>query len=589
MSSVSSTPDGGYSYYAKALNDLESDSRDETRRAQERYEERAKSLEKNYEKAAVRKDQETEETLQRYRNEASTENARVRDHARDEVERAKAQTYDKFGRSQSEIDFHKKRADEAIRQSQEELVHTRNAVQNAAERGDKKRALASEDLLKKNAEMSRSSREREAGQLRHTISDLVDNEGRYAKEKGQGMADGRREVEDEYRTREAVISHQFEQDFAGMKRKSAESDRYFADLSDRERKDREMAFAGTLQKLNQRHHDDVKILQANNQQALDQAHELIQKTNQQSENSLERQSQKMNDDRAEAMKKQAQTFTQEKLRLKAEDGQKIQRLEDHINRQMSSADPTYVSPAAEAALRQSFTDEYEKKHRAEVQRHTDKSDQLKNNFQTKLTKTTQDAEGRITRTELQKSADAHIQRQTFLSHIDEIEHSKELAIKNKDYQASRHEEAMNRNFGTTLDRQKRDYESLLDQMRTDFGVKIAQTRQQAEIDSKMAQRKFNAQQSDLIRSHERKMDEQKNNYEDAISNLKEQLAHVTQDADRRTKQLLDDQQKGYEQKIAQLEYQSKERERTISDNYQDQMEKIKRSNALLIQRKSEKS
>lgn len=71
--------------------------------------------------------------------------------------------------------------------------------------------------------------------------------------------------------------------------------------------------------------------------------------------------------------------------------------------------------------------------------------------------------------------------------------------------------------------------------------------------------------------------------------MKEELARNHSESERRNKQMLEEQSKGYEQKISQLEYQSKERERTISENYQDQIDKLKRSNALIIQRRSEKS
>ena len=50
--------------------------------------------------------------------------------------------------------------------------------------------------------------------------------------------------------------------------------------------------------------------------------------------------------------------------------------------------------------------------------------------------------------------------------------------------------------------------------------------------------------------------------------------------------MLDEQARSYEQRIAQLEFQHKERERYISQNYQDEMEKLKRSNAILVQKKS---
>jgi len=180
----------------------------------------------------------------------------------------------------------------------------------------------------------------------------------------------------------------------------------------------------------------------------------------------------------------------------------------------------------------------------------------------------------------------HQQRQTLMNHIDDVQQTQERLLRDKDYQATRQTDALNHNYSNSLERQRREYEQVINQLKSDDSEKINQVRQQADFDAKMAQRNLATKQYEMAKSYERKLEEQKTQYEDVVANLKEQLATHHQEAERRTRQLLDEQGKGYEQKIAQMEYQTKERERTISDNYQDQIEKLKRSNALLIQRKS---
>jgi hypothetical protein len=67
--------------------------------------------------------------------------------------------------------------------------------------------------------------------------------------------------------------------------------------------------------------------------------------------------------------------------------------------------------------------------------------------------------------------------------------------------------------------------------------------------------------------------------------VKTEAQHRLRDTERREKQNYDDLARNYEQRIAQMEEQQKERERIITQNFEDQLDKVKRSNALLQQKK----
>jgi hypothetical protein len=324
----------------------------------------------------------------------------------------------------------------------------------------------------------------------------------------------------------------------------------------------------------------------NNDRALNQTRELARLQVEGTERAMERQAENMSHAQEEALSHQAETFRNEQQSQNESNQSTIHRLENEIKEHTTSGDLTWVSPVAEARMRDGFIKEYGKKHDAEVQRHKDKTDSLQKEYTQRMASTIEAADARVTQTELQRRADEHLQRQTLMNHIDEVQQSKEQMLRDKDYQATRQSEALNHTYGSSLDRQRREYEAMINQIKIDSNEKITSVRQQADFDAKTAQRNFATQQYELTKGFERKMEEQKNAYEDTINTLKEQLGAQSHEAERRTRQLLDEQAKGYEQKIAQIEYQTKERERSISDNYQDQIEKLKRSNALLIQRKS---
>lgn len=585
MSSISNT-DGGYQYYQRKLSDLESDMRDETRRARERYDERADALEKDTAANQRKLEKKTESAVNDIRDHSAEQIEKERKSAREDVDRAKASAYDKYGRSQSEIAYHKKRADEAIQQAQQDIENQKAKSDRAAESSTDKLTRGAAERLTKNAQEDHDSRTRETTDLRQSIDSLLENERVYAKEKGQGSADARREIENEARTREYVIKNQYENQIQQMQRKGDQMEHDLLQSNQRNIHDRDVQFSNDVRRMTQQHQDDQRILTDSTNRMVNQVRDMANQQAQHSQEAMDRQATGMARDNQENLTHQAETFRHEQQLQREQDVSDIHHLESEIKGHITSGDQSWVSPAAEARMRANFMQEFDKKHQAEVTRHKQKTDSMQNEYTHRLASVLEEADTRALVSESQHREESHLQQQTLENHIDEMQKTHERILRDKDYQATRQSDALNHNYSNSLERQRREYEGVINQMKTDHSEKMSQLRQQSDFESKMAQRDFKAQQYEISKSYERKLEEQKTGYEDALSNLKEQLATHQHEAERRTRQLLDEQAKGYEQKIAQMEYQTKERERTISDNYQDQIEKLKRSNALLIQRKS---
>jgi DNA-binding ferritin-like protein len=135
-----------------------------------------------------------------------------------------------------------------------------------------------------------------------------------------------------------------------------------------------------------------------------------------------------------------------------------------------------------------------------------------------------------------------------------------------------------------LERQRRQYEEILQTMKNDATTKQQALRQDLEFASKMQQREFATNQNQLIRDYEKRIGEQKTEYDQIISDLKNQTEQLTRENDKKNRQLLEEQARGYEQRLSQLEFQHKERERYVSQGFEDQMDKLKATNALLQKR-----
>jgi hypothetical protein len=145
---------------------------------------------------------------------------------------------------------------------------------------------------------------------------------------------------------------------------------------------------------------------------------------------------------------------------------------------------------------------------------------------------------------------------------------------------------MNRNYSRLLARKSQEHEDALSVTRDDAANRIAEIRQEADFNAKMAQRSFSLRQNELIREYEKKLADQKTDYESRLDDLKSQSQANTRDVERKLKNELEAQTRASDQRLAQVEATNKERERYLTQNFQDEIEKVKRSNALLIQKKS---
>ena len=137
-----------------------------------------------------------------------------------------------------------------------------------------------------------------------------------------------------------------------------------------------------------------------------------------------------------------------------------------------------------------------------------------------------------------------------------------------------------------LEHQRRQYDEIMTTSKNDASAKMQALRQEGDFNMKMAQRSFNAQQNELIREYEKKLADQKVEHDKTLDEIKSSAERTVREAGRQARVDSEAQARANEQKLAQIEMQHKERERYVTQNYQDDLEKMKRSNALLIQKKS---
>jgi hypothetical protein len=163
---------------------------------------------------------------------------------------------------------------------------------------------------------------------------------------------------------------------------------------------------------------------------------------------------------------------------------------------------------------------------------------------------------------------------------------REQLVRTKDNQLENSMQKVHKGYASQLEDQRRQYEDILDAFKNDAAAKATAIRQDAEFNLRMERRTSAARQNELIREYEKRLSDQKNEFVEELKSQKLASEKALMELDRKAHQEQEEQARLGNQQIAQLEQQYQERERVSARNYQDQIEKLKRSNALLQSKKS---
>ncbi len=116
--------------------------------------------------------------------------------------------------------------------------------------------------------------------------------------------------------------------------------------------------------------------------------------------------------------------------------------------------------------------------------------------------------------------------------------------------------------------------------------KNKQTLQESILRERTMSREFNNSLNAARREHENKMSEMIEDYEGRLKAAKLERDSAVRENDRKNRSLLEERVRTYEHQIKQMEATQKERERFLTEHYEDEAARMKRTNARLIQKKS---
>ncbi|OFZ21302.1 MAG: hypothetical protein A2X94_07580 [Bdellovibrionales bacterium GWB1_55_8] len=583
-----SPSDGGSSYYTKLISDLEDEMREQSRRASERLKNRETGLEESHARELAEQELSAEENIRRAKEQARESVLQEKAYSRSELDALKKQNYDRNGRTLAEAETSRLRdlALSQIEESERDFEKRSEAMHSNVETRMKKNREQTDVALRNQAHRMRQGHQFQMKGLQAQVSDLIDADRRYGKEKGQGTADAIRQFENDWRHRERVAIQGYEDQLQQMKQGTREQELYLNRLKDETLRDQNRYFAGVISEQNEDHQEQITQREANFDRNIGELEKRMGHQRERHELSQERAADESGRRLASALENQADAYQKTLKNQSTSSRERIDELSNELNERKTSADTSLISPAAEAAIRKSAAEDHEKVLRAEQQRNQRGSDDVREEYVGRFKRAVRAGEYEKSALSRTHAAEKHRQRNEFLSHVRESEYLKDSTLRAKDEEMRRLQQTTEQRNSHTLEKQRQEYEAMLVSQRDDAVARIQALRQETEFNSKMAHRAFAIRQNELIREYDRKLADQMRDYEASLDELKSQTQQQLRDGERRNRQALDEQERFYEQRFAQLEVQHKERERVITQNYEQDLEKLRRSNALLIQKKS---
>ncbi len=552
--------------------------------------ERMKDLQNHYEARLNRNNEDRMKTLE--------ESARKLNDSNGRVMRA-AGTY-----TEAEYQTVRSDAEKAMAQAREDSrkarAETANAVEAAEDRtrtmqskyendGDDRTARTQqtyEEKLKNNAESERRSRETETEQLRKQIKDFAAQDKLFGKDLNEARARTIRETEGEYSDLAVNQEIAFRDELNHQKSLERSLERNLNRNFDDALREKEGKQALAIKRITAETQDNLSQTRNEFDRAISEtkvSHEH-EKDSMNRTFSAQRQTQLENTTRA--LDKQAEAYRNAMSQSNQSSTYRNDELEKQNRDLLTTQDPSKVSAGVENKIREKVAIDYDKRLNAERDRNSAQAAHTRGEYQERFDQVIMDKNRSVAGAHRQAlTTQTELNRQ-FTNVIDELEYSKQQALKNANDTNTKIVDTTRKNSERALVAQahqssetgaERDLnnELRLKALQEDHDFADRQTRREYAVRMNIAQKDF-----------ERKLTVQREDYENQIDDLKKTLSTFQRDSDKRTAQLLSEQERASGKKIAELESQMKQREKVQQRSYEEELDKVKRANALLLSKKS---
>lgn len=575
-------------YYHKVFNDIRNEVDAEAKRNRIAHEEQLHRMEEAQRDALLTQEREATETIRNVKSDANDALRNEREQFHAEREDLKAQIYNSRGQISESVplEIHKKLANDLSKDI--EFVREKSS-RDLADRED---ALHHQlvELREKSDDQINRLTEKQIQEVRdydQRTKSLNNFTNEAAKEQAEKLAELTREHESSQRAQIRKLDEAYTSALNKNKLEIEAKDDYYQRRGDEVLRGKEEYYTGVIRDQNLKHREENKQLESTYQKQIEELNKQREIQAQRADEALVAELHEANEARAKALESQAKSY-QDTIKNNQESSQsQIEALQKVLNnRKSEDADTSLISPAAENSVRKSLIREYEKTLNTEVEKNKTAYDHLQRKYAQEALEIMDDNASKLTKVNQQNAQDQAVERAQYVDSMYEIEDHAKTEVREGEIAADRERENMYRHFANSLDRQKRGYEHAFDSFRFDAESKLMDTHQNAQNNLKLTVRTLNARQNEIIRDYEKQLANQKTESDFIIDELKSQAKMDLREVEQRSRKELEQQAANYEQRIAQLEAQRKERERAMSESFQNEIDRTRRSYELLAKKKS---
>ncbi len=453
---------------------------------------------------------------------------------------------------------------------------------SSIERAESERGLKTRDANRQNAEdaikQQREAHALETHDLREQVGDMIATDQASKKILSSKIDSYEREQKRDIDIERERLVAERDSAIAAERERSNTSDNHQIDIKRETLKEQDANYNDILRTQTKEFNDREKTMRQGYENAFSQVNKRAQMDREQSQSAMERQAAQLSESRDEAMTKQAKAYQDSGKRERESLNTQLAEAKKEIQTRRTSSDPNDISPAAEAAVRNLVTREYEKTFAADHKRDQETIDGIEEGYSNRMSEALNDREARETDRNRMMTSEHQRERSDLLNEVDDSEHRKTTALREADQANNRERDKLVRNYAGMMDQQRRKYEELLQATRYDASEKLQMTRREHELDTKMTHRAFSGKQNELIHDYEKRLADQKQELETRLVETKDIGDQALRDAERKNRLGVDEIIKNYEGRIAQMEQQQKERERSVTVGYEDQIDRMRRSN-----------
>ena len=587
MSTIPSSDTGMINQYRKAVQEMETNHSRETKKKAEEHNRELESLKENYQQSADKKDKAAQGVIQRVKDESLENLEKERQNYGQNIDKItgklnakQTELNDSIPRDQHTIQLEKMDIEGKRRDS----LNKDNFKSLEDEQAHRLKHLAG-DTSRRIENLTRDH-SKEVSQLSDELAELHSYDKTLEHQKAIEIAAGRKENHDSYKTEVRHLEDAYEGTLNRVKQDLENKEDEYIRKNQSLSKGREEQYTDLIRKGNVETRQQIQDVQNAFAQQIKQLELGRKNEEQKSAEHLESKTNEITRQNRMTMENQAKNYGETINRIRSADQDQIQNLEKALQTQRTTSDTSQLSPAADAAVRKYYTLDYDKKLQAEVERDTISRDETRDRFMTDYTTLREDFERKETELHQANADEKTNDRLYYFGSLQEIEDLSKAKIREEAKSHSHETETLIKRFGNVMERQRKDYEHILQTVKADAESKLTNFQKESEISSKTAQRTFTIRQNEIIREYDEKLANQKIEFEAKLGNLKAENQNDIRDSERKAKKELDMQSLGYEQRIAQIDAQNNEKEQSITRSFQNELDKVRRNYELLSQKKS---